>query len=141
MGVIIEQTDMIVLDFAKAFDKVSHPRLLHKLRHYGIKGKNNQWITAFLESRTQAVVLENKYSDKVDVTSGVPQGSVLGLVLFLIYINDITDHMQSTIRLFADDCTIYRPINNKNDQLVQAPYQKTNQVEISFYGNFHVFDV
>ena len=51
------QTDMIVLDFAKTFDKVSHPRLLHKLRHYGIKGKNNQWITAFLESRTQAVVL------------------------------------------------------------------------------------
>jgi hypothetical protein len=69
-------TDMIVLNFAKAFDKVSHPRLLHKLRHYGIKGKHNQWITAFLESRTQAVVLENKYSDKVDVTSGVPQGSV-----------------------------------------------------------------
>ena len=55
------QTDMIVLDFAKAFDKVSHSLLLHKLRHYGIKGKNNQWITAFLESRTQAVVLENKY--------------------------------------------------------------------------------
>jgi hypothetical protein len=54
------QTDMIVLDFVKAFDKVSHPRLLHKLRHYGIKGKNNQWITAFLESSTQAVVLENK---------------------------------------------------------------------------------
>ena len=104
------QTDMIVLNFAKAFDKVSHPRLLHKLRHYGIKGKHNQWITAFLESRTQAVVLENKYSDKVDVTSGVPQISVLGPVLFLIYINDITDNMQSTIRLFADDCTIYRPI-------------------------------
>jgi hypothetical protein len=112
------QTDMIVLGFAKAFDKVSHPRLLHKLRHYGIKGKNNQWIKAFLESRTQAVVLENKYSDKVDVTSGVPQGSVLGPVLFLIYINDITDNMQSTIRLFADDCTIYRPINNKNDQQI-----------------------
>ena len=112
------QTDMIVLDFAKAFDEVSHPLLLHKLRHYGIKGKNNQWITAFLESRTQAVVLENKYSDKVDVTSGVPQGSVLGLVLFLIYINDITDNMQSIIRLFADDCTIYRPINNKNDQQI-----------------------
>ena len=112
------QTDMIVLDFAKAFDEVSHPLLLHKLRHYGIKGKNNQWITAFLESRTQAVVLENKYSDKVDVTSGVPQGSVLGPVPFLIYINDITDNMQSTIRLFADDCTIYRPINNKNDQQI-----------------------
>ena len=112
------QTDMIVLDFAKTFDKVSHPRLLHKLKYYGIKGKNNQWNTAFLESRTQAVVLENRYSDKVDVTPGVPQGSVLGPVPFLIYINDITDNMQSTIRLFADDCTIYRPINNKNDQQI-----------------------
>ena len=76
------QTDMIVLDFAKAFDKVSHPRLLHKLRHYEIKGKNNQWITAFLESRTQAVVLENKYSDKVDVTSGVPQAVYLAPSFF-----------------------------------------------------------
>ena len=71
------QIDMIVPDFAKAFDKVSHPRLLHKLRHYGITGRNHKWISAFLNNRTQAVVLENKYSDRVDVTSGVPQGSVL----------------------------------------------------------------
>ena len=73
---------MIVLEFAKAFDKVSHSRLLRKLRHYGIKGKHNQWIKAFLESRTQAVVLENKYSDKVDVTSGVPQAVYLAPSFF-----------------------------------------------------------
>lgn len=113
-----KQLDMIVLDFAKAFDKVSHPRLLHKLHHYGITGKNHKWIEAFLGNRTQAVVLENQYSDKVDVNSGVPQGSVLGPVLFLIFINDIADNIQSKIRLFADDCTIYRSISNKTDQQI-----------------------
>ena len=77
---------MIVLDFSKAFDKVSHPRLLHKLKHYGVNGRNHAWISAFLNNRTQTVVLENKYSDKMDVGSGVPQGSVLRPVLFLIFI-------------------------------------------------------
>jgi hypothetical protein len=77
------QTDMIVLDFAKAFDKVSYPRLLHKLEHYGIHGNNKNWIKSFLNNRTQAVALENTISDNVDVASGEPQGSVLGPVLFL----------------------------------------------------------
>ena len=112
------QTDMIVLDFAKAFDKVSHPRLLHKLEHYGIHGNNKNWIKSFLNNRTQAVALENTISDNVDVASGVPQGSVLGPVLFLIYINDITNNITSNIRLFADDCTIYRQIRTKEDQVL-----------------------
>ena len=67
------QTDMIVLDFAKALDKVSHPRLLHKLEHYGIHGNNKNWIKSFLSNRTQAVALENTISDNVDVASGVPK--------------------------------------------------------------------
>jgi hypothetical protein len=114
----IYQTDMIVLDFAKAFDKVSRPRLLHKLEHYGIHGNNKNWIKSFLNNRTQAVALENTISDNVDVASEVPQGSVLGPVLFLIYINDITNNITSNIRLFADDCTIYRQIRTKEDQVL-----------------------
>ena len=109
------QTDMIVLDFAKAFEKVSHPRLLHKIEHNGIHGNNNNWIKSFLNNRTQAVALENTISDNVDVASGVPQISVLRHVLFLIYINDITNNITSNIRLFADDCTIYRQIKTKED--------------------------
>jgi hypothetical protein len=112
------QTDMIVLNFAKAFDKVSHPRLLHKLEHYGIHGNNKNWIKSFLNNRTQAVALENTISDNVDVASGVPQGSVLGRVLFFICINDITNNITSNIRLFADDCIIYRPIKAKEDQVL-----------------------
>ena len=111
----IYQTDMIVLDFAKAFEKVSHPRLLHKIEHNGIHGNNNNWIKSFLNNRTQTVALENTISDNVDVASGVPQISVLSHVLFLIYINDITNNITSNIRLFADDCTIYRQIKTKED--------------------------
>jgi hypothetical protein len=91
---------------------------LHKLEHYGIHGNNKNWIKSFLNNRTQAVALENTISDNVDVASGVPQGSVLGPVLFLIYINDITYNITSNIRLFADDCTIYRQIRTKEDQVL-----------------------
>lgn len=76
------QTEMIVLDFAKAFDKVSHPRLLHKLEHYGIHGNNKNWVKSFPNNITQAVTLENTISDNVDVASGVPQGSVLFYSLY-----------------------------------------------------------
>lgn len=133
------QTDMIVLDFSKAFDKVSHPRLLHKLEHYGISGRTHSWITAFLSNRTQAVVIENAHSDKVNVGSGVPQGSVLGPVLFLLFINDITDNITSTIRLFADDCTIYRPIRSKLDhQKLQEDLTKLTTWESKWKMEFNV---
>jgi hypothetical protein len=84
-------------------------------KHYGIHGNNKNWIKSFLSNRTQAVALENTISDNADVESGVPQGSELGPVLFLIYINDITNNITSNIRLFADDCTIYRQIKTKED--------------------------
>ena len=70
------QTDMIILDFSKAFDRVPHQRLLKKVHHYGIRGNTHQWISSFLNSRTQQVLIEGQSAEKVPVVSGLPQGSV-----------------------------------------------------------------
>ena len=111
------QVDAVVMDFSKAFDKVAHNRLLFKLDRCGIQGRHLKWIESFLGSRTQVVVVDGMSSEPLPVTSGVPQGSVLGPVLFLLYINDITCNITSSIRLFADDTIIYRPIRDENDHL------------------------
>ena len=92
--------------FAKVFDKVPHRRLLHKLDYYGIRGSTHKWINSSLSGRTQKVVLDGQASDPVPVLSGVPQGSVLGPILFLIFINDLPDNIRSSVHLFADDCVI-----------------------------------
>ena len=107
-----KQIDLIIMDFAKAFDKVPHRRLLYKLRYYGIRGTTLEWITSWLSGRSQKVVLDGQASEPVPVLSGVPEGSVLGPVLFLIFINNLPDNIRSSVRLFADDCVLYRNINS-----------------------------
>ena len=113
-----QQCDMAILDFSKAFDTVSHSKLLHKLDFYGIRGNNLEWIKSWITQRSQSVVLNGSSSDHVDVKSGVPQGTVLGPLMFLIFINDISEQTQSKIRLFADDCLLYRTINSIGDSKV-----------------------
>ena len=104
------QTDVIIMDFAKVFDKVPHRRLLYKLDYYGIRGSTHKRITSWLSGRFQKVVLDGQASDPVQVLSGVPQGSVLGPALFLIFINDLPENIRSSVRLFADDCVLYMNI-------------------------------
>ena len=111
----IHQVDAIILDFAKAFDTVPHRRLLHKLHHFGIEGSLHQWISSFLVGRQQSVNIQGASSKPVDVMSGVPQGTVLGPLLFLMYINDLPDGLASKVCLFADDCVVYRPITSPSD--------------------------
>jgi len=111
------QTDIIVLDFSKAFDTVPHKRLLAKLHHYGIQNNIHKWISSFLSGRTQTVLVDGVESTPVKVLSGVPQGTVLGPILFLLHINDLPLEVDSTVRLFADDCLLYRNIRSIQDQV------------------------
>ena len=97
---------MLVLDFSKAFDRVPHQRLLRKLEHFGVRGTAHSWIASFLSGRIQSVVGEGSSPDRVPVVSGVPQGWVLGSMLFLLFTN---------LRLFADDCIVYRRIQGISD--------------------------
>ena len=110
--------DCVYFDFKKAFDKVPHQRLIHKAEQYGIKGDIINWIKSFLDSRTQQVVINGELSEPKNVTSGIPQGSVLGPLLFVIYINDLPDQMKSDMFLFADDTKIFRRISTKQDEVI-----------------------
>ena len=107
-----EEVDTIYLDYAKAFDKVDHNILLAKLRKYGIKGKVYNWIKEFLRLRIQIVVVEGKKSTFRIVISGVSQGTVIGPILFILYINDLIEVLKHSKGLsFADDTKLVKAIS------------------------------
>ena len=107
---MVKQTDLIPLDFSKASDKVAHEKLPLKFHHYGIRGDTLKWIKGFLDNRKQAVAINGINSEKIPVSSGVPQGSVLGPILVLACINDLPEQVNSRVRLFADDTALYLAI-------------------------------
>ena len=116
--------DIAILDFSKAFDKVPHQRFLGKLRHYGITGKTCGWMQAFLSNRTQWVVVDGANSQWCPVECGKPQGTVLGPLLFLLFINDLPNFISSQVRLYVDNCLLYHIISSIEDQLkIQADMQ------------------
>ena len=120
--------DVVFLDFAKAFDTVPHKRLIAKLRAYGLNECLVKWIESFLHKRQQRVVMGEGVSFWAWVLSGVPQGSVLGPLLFIIYINDLCEDLHYTGKLYADDTKVISAINTLYDsQLLQADLNKINE--------------
>ncbi len=113
----VKQEEIIYTDFAKAFDKVPHQRLLNKLRSYGLNSALISWINDLQCFRTQRVRIDNSYSSPTHVENGIPRGSVLGPLLFVIYINGLPDarHDPCSLFLFADDAKLYKVISQYSD--------------------------
>ena len=120
-----KEVDIIYLDFKKAFDSIPHERLLLKMRGYGISGKLLGWVRAFLLGRKQQVRVGTSLSEVTEVLSGIPQGSILGPVLFTIFINDLPNLLQSTCKIFADDTKIYNDVNNSD--VIQSDLYKMQE--------------
>ena len=112
-----DQIDITVLHFSKAFDTVPHDRMLGKLEFYSITGPVLNWTAAFLKNRVQRVVVDDRQSRSA-TDSGVPQGTVLGPLLFLLHIFDLPSVVDLQVRLFEDDCLVYHPIHSEADQVL-----------------------
>ena len=119
--------DIIYLDFEKAFDKVPHERLVCQLSRFGVRGKVLLWIKDYLTSRYQRVRVNGEYSSRSAVLSGVPQGSVLGPALFLIFVSDIPEIVQNFVSLYADDSKIYNYLLNSTEH-VNTPESIQNDI-------------
>jgi len=129
-----KQTDCLIMNFSKVFDKVCHNLLIHKLHHYGIRGKTNRWIQSFIRDRNQSVVVEGETSNSIPV----PQGSVLGPSLFLFYISDMPENIRSKTRLLADDTIVYLTITSDIDSVtLQNDLNKLAKWEKRWKMSFH----
>ena len=122
----------------KAFDKVPHQRLLYKLQRFGISPEITSWIQSFLLNRKQRVRVMNSYSEWAPVTSDIPQGSVLGPILFVIYINDLPDNLKSECYMFADDTKVFKDINDIEDnKILQNDIQELENWSGKWLLRFH----
>jgi hypothetical protein len=136
------QIDAILLDFSKAFDKVPHERLTAKLHHYGVRGNTLSCIKSFLANRGQQVILDGAKSNSAPVSSVVPQGTVLGPLLFLVYINDLLSNVNAIDILFADDCLLYRTIKTTDDAVsLQNKLDTLQQWEKDWLMSFNLTNV
>ena len=132
------ELDVIYMDFIKAFDSVPHKRLLGKLSSNRIEGTIQRWIKSFLVGRRQRVAVKGAYSRWANVLSGIPQGSVLGPILFVLYINDLPETVTSQIYIFADDTKIYSQIKNEEDhQALQEDLNRLQTWSSSWLLKFH----
>ena len=131
--------DTVFLDFRKAFDSVPHKRLLLKLERLGVSGNVLKWISSFLSNRQQRVVIKGQSSEWTDVSSGVPQGSVLGPLLLIMFVNDLPDEVKSYCKLFADDAKLYKNLQNFEDfETIQNDLNKLCQWTIKWLMLFSV---
>ena len=131
-------TQSVFFDISKAFDKVWHKGLIYKLHCIGIRGKMLKWFSDYLIDRKQAVVIKGKTSSYRSISAGVPQGSVLGPLLFLIYINDIVKDIESIVKLFADDTSMYLSLEDKEERsrLLNSDLHKIINWSLKWKVNF-----
>ena len=130
--------DAIYLDFAKSFDTVPHRRLLGKMESYGISGCILEWVKDYLSGRTQTVLVNGEKSRTAPVISGILQGTCLGPLLFVIYINDLLDDIKSDGFLFADDTKIFRKIASPKDcDILQSDIDKMEEWSKKWLLQFH----
>ena len=130
--------DSTYMDFKKAFDTVPHRRLLMTLKAHGIGGCILEWITAFLSGRHQRVVVNGAFSEEATVTSGIPQGSVLGPVLFVVYINDLPCSVENNVKLFADDTKLYASSDKPSAAItLQSDLDKLQEWSNQWLLRFH----
>ena len=129
--------DVIYMDFQKAFDTVPHRRLIHKVKAHGIGGHLLGWLKDFLADREQRVVVNGTRSSIAKVTSGVPQGSVLGPVLFLLFINDLPTGISNFIKMFADDTKLYSGLRTADDDSLQKDLEVLQDWSSKWLMRFH----
>ena len=132
-------TDCIYMDYQKEFDKVPHCRLISKLKAYHFHSTVIDWVQTYLRDRSQYVEVNGKESVRLPVTSGIPQGSVLGPLLFLIYINDLPDQIDSSVYMYADDTKLYREIKEPRDHdILQNDLSKLSDWSDLWLLKFHL---